>query len=346
MTVTRFQLSRLLSAIALAMAFAGHGLSGAYAATLASVKARGHLICGVSDHVPGFAVSDRYGAWKGIDIDFCRAVAAAVLGDQTRIDIKPMSRAQGFRALAAGEIDLLSQASAWTLSRDSEFKIRFVDVLVYDGHGFMVPRSHGLSSALELSGASICVVADTRAEEIVANFFGRHRMRFQLVKHANWKDLLSAYSAGGCTALSGDVTQLAAARRTLAAPTEHVILPEVISKEPLAPAVRVSDHQWFAILRWVRFALIEAEELGVDSSNAETMANSAFEDVRRLLGTGSSLGQSLGLEPQWARRMLSAVGNYGQIFERNLGIESDLQLARGYNKLWTRGGLMYAVPLR
>lgn len=316
------------------------------AGTLESVKSRGELVCGVSDQLPGFAISDRYGRWKGIDIDFCRAVAAAVLGDKSKVAFKPMSRAQGFRSLAAAEVDLLSQSSAWTLSHDTEFKIRFVDILVYDGQGFLVPKSHGLSSVLELSGATICVVSDTRAQEKVARFLGHHRMNYRLVKRANWKDLLAAYESGACTALTGEVTQLAAARRTLAAPAQHAILPEFVSKEPLGPAVRIQDPNWFAILRWVRMALIVAEELGVDSKNVSGMANSAIEDVRRLLGTGSTLGQSLGLDAEWARRMIAAVGNYGEIFERNLGAGSDLQLARGYNRLWTQGGLMYGVPVR
>jgi len=319
---------------------------GAKASVLGSIKARGKLNCGVSDQVKGFAVADRFGAWRGMDIDFCRAVAAAVLGDSTKVTFKPLPRAHAFRALAAGEIDILSQYTPWSLSHDTEFKVRFVDIYVYDGQGFLVPRSHGLSSALELSGASICAVSDTRAADVVASYFGRQRMRYQLIKKSNWTELLSVYGAGNCMALTGEVTQLAVARRSLAAPVDHVILPEMISKEPLGPAVRIGDPEWFAIVRWVLMALIEAEELGLDSSNVGAMDNSAIEDVRRLLGTGSSLGQSLGLEPGWARRMLESVGNYGEIYERNLGATSELELPRGYNKLWTQGGLMYSVPIR
>ncbi len=316
------------------------------AAALGSVKSRGELVCGVSDQRPGFAVSDRYGSWRGIDIDFCRAVAAAVLGDKTKVILKPMTRAQGFRALAAGEIDLLSQTSAWTLSHDTEFKIRFVDTLVYDGQGFLVPKSHGLSSVLELSSATICVVSDTRAQDALTSYFGRHRMNYRPVQRANWSELLTAYESGACTALTGDVTQLAAARRQLADPSHHEILPEFISKEPLGPAISMQDPNWFAIVRWVRMALVVAEELGVDSSNVSVMAHSTMEDVRRLLGTNSTLGQSLGLDAQWARRVIGAVGNYGEMFDRNLGKGSDLKLVRGYNKLWTNGGLMYGVPVR
>lgn len=318
----------------------------AQAGTLDSVKTRGELICGVSDQVPGFAISDRNGRLLGLDVDFCRAVAVAVLGGGAKIVTKPMSRADGFRALAAGEIDLLAQASAWTLSNDTEFNIRFVDVLLYDGQGFLVPKTHGLSSVLELSGAPVCVVSDTRAQDALAGFFGRHRMNYQLVKKPNWNDLVAAYASGACTALTGDVTQLAAARRTLAQPSEHVMLPEFIAKEPLGPAVRIQDPVWFSVVRWVRMALVEAEELGIDSSNVTTMAGSAIEDVRRLLGVDSTLGQSLGLDADWARRMIAEVGNYAEIYERNFGIGSDLLLSRGYNKLWSRGGLMYGVPLR
>lgn len=328
-----------LSGVCLAADQAGAG-------TLEGVRVRGQLVCGVSDQVPGFAVSSRLGEWKGIEIDFCRAVASAALGDKSKVVFKPMSRALGPRSLAAGEVDLLAQTSAWTFSNDTEFKIRFVDILVFDGQGFLVPKSHGLSSVLELSGASICIVSDTRAQEKVASFFGRHRMKYRLVKNTSWRDLLAAYGAGKCTALTGDVTQLAASRRQLVSPQQHEILPEFISKEPLGPAVRTQDTNWFAILRWIRMALIEAEELGVSRSNVSTMAKSPIEDVRRLLGSGSTLGQSLGLDAEWARRMIGAVGNYGEIFDRNLGAGSDLQLERGYNKLWTNGGLMYGVPMR
>ena len=332
----------LAALIGMSLALAGHAAAG----TLEGIKTRGQLTCGVSDQLPGFAVVDGYGKWRGIDIDFCRAVAAAVLGDQSKAVFKPLSRTEGFRSLAAGEIDLLSQPSAWTLSHDTEFTIRFVDILVYDGQGFLVPKSHGLASVLELSGASICVVSDTRAQDAVAAYFGRYRMNYNLVKRTNWKDLLAAYDSGACIALTGEVTQLAAARRTLTAPAQHTILPEVVSKEPLGPAVRAQDSNWFAIVRWVRMALVVAEELGVDSTNVSAMSTSAFDDVRRLMGTDSSLGQSLGLDAEWARRMIAAVGNYGEMYERNLGSRSDLKLERGYNKLWMHGGLMYGVPVR
>lgn len=344
---------RYLLSLAVYLALALLGLAGDAVAgaagvrsTLEAVKSRGELVCGVSDGVPGFATVDRSGTWSGMDVAFCEAVAAAVLGAKSKAVMRPMTTSEGFRALAAGEIDILSHSTAWTLSRDTELKVRFVDVLVFDGQGFMVPRGHGVSSVLELSGASVCVVTDTRAVDSVANYFGRQRMRYQLVASADWKDLVAAYSSAGCTALTGDVTRLAAVRSQLADPSQHVILPEIISKEPIGPAVRSGDSEWFSVVRWVLMALIEAEELGVDSSNVASKASAPFEDVRRLLGTGSNLGMALGLDPQWAARMVREVGNYGQIFERSLGSGSALKLVRGYNNLWTRGGLMYGVPIR
>ena len=322
---------------------AAAGATMVRAGTLENVRSRGQLVCGVSDQQPGYASVDRFGAWTGLDVAFCEAVATAVLGSKANAVFKAMPVSSAFRALASGEIDLLMPPTSWTLSHDTELNVRFVDALVHDGQGFMVPRSHGISSALELSGASVCAVAGTRAVDSAAAFFGRHRMRHQLVTNALWSELVQAYAGGACTALTGDITRLAAVRSTLAGSSEHVILPEVISKEPV---VRVGDHAWFAIVRWVLMALIEAEELDISSTNVDQRADSAMEDVRRLLGVDSDLGQSLGLDAAWARRTIREVGNYGEIFERNMGSGSVLKLPRGYNNLWSRGGLLYGVPLR
>ena len=324
--------------------FAAIGTSSA--ATLDAVTSRGQLVCGVSADLPGFATEDRYGAWSGIDVEFCRAVATAVLGDPSKVRFEALTAAEGFRSLQSGMVDLLARGTAWTLSRDTEFKVRFVDVLVYDGQGFMVPRNHGVASILELSGASICVVSDTRAADTAATYFGRQRMRAQFVTSEKWQDLVAAYASGGCTALTGELTMLADVRRTLADPTEHTLLPELISKEPIGPAVRIGDERWFSIVRWVLMALIEAEELDVSSANVSSKLDSPIEDVRRLLGVRSDLGVSLGLTADWARNVIAKVGNYGEIYDRTLGLKSPLQLPRGPNNLWTRGGLMYAVPLR
>ncbi len=316
------------------------------AATIDGVRARNQLVCGISEDVAGLATFASPDTWRGLEVDFCRAVAAAVLGDGSRVRLRPAAAADGFRALAAGEIDLLAGGSAWSLSRDTEFKARFVDILLHDGQGFMVPRSHGLSSALELSGASICVVAGTRAADMVAGYMARQRMRYRFVTSARWNEIVASYANGNCTALTGDMTQLAVARASLANPAEHALLPELIGKEPLGPAVRLGDDAWFAVVRWVLMALIAAEELGVTQDNAEASLASPYDEVRRLLGVGNDLGQSLGLSADWAFRAIRQSGNYGEMFDRNLGLGSALKLPRAHNRLWTQGGLMYAVPIR
>lgn len=321
-------------------------LSPAVAATLEGVRARDHLVCGVSDDVAGLAMLEPPDAWSGFETDFCRAVAAAVLGDGKKVRFRPLSNGDSFRALAAGEVDLLAGGAAWTFSRDTELKARFVEVLLYDGQGFMVPRNHGISSVLELSGASVCVVAGTRAAEAAAAYFARNRMRHQLVTSERWQDLVNVYASGGCTALTGDLTQLAATRSTFDSPVEHTLLPETVSKEPLGPAVRMGDEAWFAVVRWVLMALVAAEELQVTRDNVDKSLQSPSDEVRRLLGVGRDLGHSLGLGADWAYQVVRHVGNYGEIFDRWLGSSSSLKLPRGYNKLWTQGGLMYSVPIR
>lgn len=339
----RFALVSLLRTLALLLAVAA---SPAIAATLEGVKSRDQLVCGVSNDVAGLAAFESPDVWSGIEPDFCRAVAAAVLGDGTKVRFRPLNNGDSFRALAAGEVDLLAGGPGWTLSRDTELKVRFVEVLLFDGQGFMVPRNHGISSALELSGASICVVAGTRAAEVAANYFARNRMRHQLVTSERWQDLVNVYASGGCTALTADLTQLAATRATFASPADHSLLPEIVSKEPIAPTVRTGDDTWFAIVRWVLMALVAAEELQITRDNVDKSLQSPSEDVRRLLGVDSDLGHSLGLGADWATRVVRHVGNYGEIFDRWLGTGSPLKLPRGYNKLWTQGGLMYSVPIR
>lgn len=322
------------------------GLGRAASATLDGVRARNQLVCGVSDDVPGLAMFEAPDSWDGIEVEFCRAVAAAVLGDGARVRLRPVTSADGFRALAAGEIDLLAGGSPWNFSRDTELKARFVDVLLYDGQGFMLPRNHGLASVLELSGASICVVAGTSAAEVAAGYFSRQQMRYQLVTLERWGDVVAAYASGSCTAITADLTQLAAARSAFDNPNDHVLLPEIIDKVPLGPAVRVGDDQWFAVVRWVLMALIAAEELEITRDNADQRLKSSRDEVRRLLGVGTDLGAPLGLGADWGYRVIKQTGNYGEIFERWLGLGSSLKLPRGYNRLWSQGGLMYAVPIR
>lgn len=316
------------------------------AGTLDNVKLRNRLLCGVSDHVPGFAMLEGPDRWSGVEVEFCRAVAAAVLGDVDAIEYRPLSVGEGLRAVASGEVDLLAASAAWTLSRDSEFDVRFVDVLVYDGQGFLTPRTHGLASALELTGATICAVAGTSGVNAVEDYFTRHRMRYQLVTMERWGDLVATYAGGGCTTLSADVTTLASVRTRLDKPTEHALLPEIISKEPRGPVVRTGDDKWFNVVRWVMAALVAAEELQLTRSNVAQRREARQEDIRRLLGAGSNLGQALGLDADWAYRIVRDVGNYGEIFDRTLGAASPLKLARGLNRLWSQGGLMYAPPVR
>lgn len=312
----------------------------AAASTLETVRARGHLECGVSDGVAGFSVVDERGRWSGLDVDFCRAVAVAALGDRAKVKLRALTVADRFRALEMGEVDVLARNTSWTLSRDSEVAVRFVDVLFYDGQGFLAPRTHALASALELTGAKVCMLAGTGAEAALTGFFNGKRMRHQLVPSAHWEELVKLYESGHCTVLSADVSALAAARSRLAAPAEHVLLPEMVSKEPLGPWVRASDGPWFAIVRWTLRLLIAAEELGLTS--AGVAAGSGGEALAHLAGGGAGLG----LAPDWAEQIVRQVGSYGEIYERNLGLGSPLRLKRGLNDLWTRGGLMYAPPIR
>ncbi|MEW5962923.1 MAG: amino acid ABC transporter substrate-binding protein [Pseudomonadota bacterium] len=306
------------------------------------MRARGHLECGVSDGVAGFSTVDERGRWSGLDVDLCRALAVAVLGDRSAVKLRPLPVADRFRALEAGEVDVLARNTTWTLSRDSERGVRFVDVLFYDGQGFLAPRTHALASALELTGAKVCVLAGAGAEAALAGFFNARRMRYQLVASAHWDELVRLYESGGCTVLSADISALASARSRLSLPSDHVLLPEMVSKEPLGPWVRASDSQWFAIVRWTLKVLIAAEELGISSTSVEAMQAAGSEAVARLLGGGAGLG----LAPDWALQIVRQVGSYGELYERSLGQGSPLKLKRGLNDLWTRGGLMYAPPIR
>jgi len=319
------------------------GPSG-HAATLDVVKARGHLECGVSGDVPGFSIADAQGRWTGFDVDFCSAVAAAVLGNKNAVKFRQLSVGNRFRALTSGEVDVLAGNATWTLSRDTELGVRFVDVLFHDGQGFLVPRTHALASALELSGAKICALSGTHAEAALARFFSVRKMRYQLIAAEHWGDLVMQYTSGVCNVLTADLTTLAIERSRFADPDAHVLLPELVSKEPLAPAVRADDAEWFLIVRWTLMALISAEELGVTSANADVVSGSAGEEIAGFLSASS--GGAMGLPPDWAFQVIRQVGNYGEIFERNVGMRSPLKLKRRLNDLWSRGGLMYSPPMR
>ncbi len=319
----------------------------ASADTLDTVRARGQLSCGVSQGLPGFSSPDAKGRWSGIDVDFCRAVAAAVLGDAAKVRFTPLSSKERFTALQSGEIDLLSRNSTWTQTRDAALGINFAGVIYYDGQGFMVRRSLGVKSARELDGAAVCVNAGTTTELNVADYFRTHGMKYTPVVFEKSDEVVAAYDAGRCDVYTTDQSGLYAQRLKLKDASAHVVLPEIISKEPLGPAVRQGDDKWFNIVRWTLFALIGAEELGVGRDNVAALAATTRNpEIRRLLGREGRAGVHLGLDPEWARRLIAAVGNYGEMFERHLGVNSRLGIARGLNRLWTKGGLHYAPPIR
>ncbi|MGQ0672155.1 MAG: amino acid ABC transporter substrate-binding protein [Hyphomicrobium sp.] len=322
------------------------GAAPASAGIIDAVRERGHVVCGVSEGTAGFSTVDGQGQWRGLDVEFCSAVAASVLGDKTAVKFRALSISDRFRALSGGEVDVLARSTTWTLSRDTELGLRFAGVLFHDGQGFMVRRAHALSSVLELSGASICAMAGTSADRALTDYFRQHQMRFQLVSAARWDDLMKAYASESCTLISSDISVLASERGFLANPGDHILLPEMIWKEPMGPAVRQGDEQWFAIVRWTLMALINAEELGLTSSNVDEARGSSNPTIRQFLGLESNLGQAMGLAADWVYQIVKQVGNYGEIFERTVGAKSTLRLERGLNDLWTRGGLMQSPPFR
>ena len=316
------------------------------ASFLDAVRSRGQVVCGVSDHARGFSEADGRGNWSGLDVEFCSALAAAIFGNKDAVKFLSLTAGDKFKALQDGEIDVLLGATSMTLTRDTELGARFAAVLYYDGQGFIVPRNRSISSVLELSGASICVLPGSSDESAVADFFGSRKMRYQLITSERWEDLVKTYASGGCTVLTGDVSLLAYERGRLANGSEHMLLPEFINKEPLGPAVETGHDSWFSIVRWTFMALVAAEELGINSSNVDMMKASPAHDIRRFLGLEADLGAPLGLPRDWAYQIVRQVGNYGEIFERTIGQGSQLKLDRGLNNLWNKGGLMYAAPLR
>ncbi|HYD99422.1 MAG TPA: amino acid ABC transporter substrate-binding protein [Alphaproteobacteria bacterium] len=318
-------------------------------ATLDAIKQKGFVQCGVNtDAVPGFSAADSQGNWTGLDVDYCRAVAAAVLGDGQKVKFTPLNAQQRFTALQSGEIDVLSRNTTWTLTRDGSLGLHFVGVTYYDGQGFMVKKELGLKSATELDGAAVCVQSGTTTELNMADYFRAIGKKFSPVVFESQEEAVSAFFGGRCDAYTGDASTLASIRSVSAKnPDDYVILPEIISKEPLGPSVRRGDDEWFAVNRWVLYALIEAEEKGITQANVEEMRKSQDPVVQRLLGTTGELGsKTLGLSNDFAASAIKAVGNYGEIFERNVGRNTPLKLDRGLNALWHKGGLLYAMPLR
>jgi general L-amino acid transport system substrate-binding protein len=318
----------------------------ASAQTLKEVKARGALICGVNDGLPGFSAVDERGAWSGFDVDFCRAVAAAIFGDPNKVRLVPLTADARFQALKDGKIDLLSRNSTWTMGRETEFGLTFVGVTYYDGQGFLVPRAIRINSALELDGAKVCVQSGTTTIDNLADYFSSNHMSLQEVVSSSTDESVKNYEAGLCSVLTSDLSQLYALRLRLAKPHDHVILPDVISKEPLGPVVRDNDLQWIEIVRWIYFAMINGEELGVSSKTIGQALQSQKPEVMRLVGTTGNFGQEIGLTNDWAANIIRAVGNYGEVFDRNLGAKSPLAIPRGLNQLWTAGGIQYAPPIR
>ena len=322
----------------------------ASAQTLKEVQDRGVLRCGVHTGLAGFAAPNDAGEWQGFDYDLCRAVAAAVLGDGSKVDAVPTNATERFTALQSGEIDLLSRNTTWTLSRDTSLGFNFAGVNYYDGQGFMINSAKlpGINSALQLSGAAICVQTGTTTELNLADYFRANNMEYNPVVFQGFDETNAAYEAGRCDAYTTDQSGLYALRLTLANPNDHVVLPEVISKEPLGPSVRQGDDQWFDVVKWTLYAMIQAEELGITQDNLDEMLKSENPEVRRILGQeeNSTIGQGLGLGNDWVVNIVREVGNYGESFERNLGQGSPLRIARGLNDLWTNGGLQYSMPLR
>ncbi len=321
--------------------------AGAAAAqTLKKVVDRGALICGVTQGLPGFSNPDDKGNWTGFDVDFCRAMAAAIFNDASKVKYTPLAAKDRFTALQSGEIDVLSRVTSWTLSRDTALGFNFGAITYYDGQGFLIRKSLKVNSALELNGASICTQTGTTSELNLADHFRTHKIKYELVTFATADEVVKAYDTGRCDVFSTDISQLYAEKLKLTNPNDHVILPEVISKEPLGPVVRHGDDQWFDIVKWTHFAMVNAEELNVSSKNINDALKSDRPDVKRLLGAEGNLGEQLGLTKNWAERIIRLVGNYGEVFERNVGSGSRLGIARGINNLWTKGGIQYAPPVR
>ncbi|ABD07614.1 extracellular solute-binding protein, family 3 [Rhodopseudomonas palustris HaA2] len=316
------------------------------AQTLKTVKDRGILSCGVSQGLPGFSAPDDKGNWTGLDVDVCRGIAAAIFDDPSKVKFVPLSAKDRFTALQSGEIDVLSRNTTWTLSRDTSLGVNFAGVSYYDGQGFLVKKALKVNSALELNSASVCVQTGTTNEQNVADYFKGNNMKYEVIAFANADEAIKAYESGRCDVFTSDVSQLYAQRLKLATPADHVVLPEVISKEPLGPLVRHGDDQWFDVVKWTLFAMINAEELGVTQSNVAEMAKSDKPELRRVFGTDGNLGEQLGLTKDWVARIIKATGNYGESFERNVGAGSKLEIARGLNKPWNKGGIMYAPPIR
>ena len=324
----------------------GLAVAPACAQTLKTVKDRGSLLCGVNQGIAGFSIPDDKGNWSGLDVEFCRAIAAAIFNDASKVKFVSLSSKDRFTALQSGAIDVLSRNSTWTSSRDTSLGLNFAAVNYYDGQGFMVRKALKVNTALELNGASVCTQTGTTTELNLADYFRANNMKYEVIAFATADETIKAYDGGRCDVFTTDVSQLYAERLKLPNINDHVILPEIISKEPLGPAVRHGDDQWFDIVKWVHFAMVNAEELGVSSKNVDEALKSNQPEIRRLVGTEGAYGEQLGLTKDWVVRIVKQVGNYGESFDRNVGTGSKLGISRGLNRLWTKGGIQYAPPFR
>jgi general L-amino acid transport system substrate-binding protein len=331
----------------LAAAIACCAQSATAGTTFEAVKARGQVNCGVNTGLAGFAAPDERGVWRGLDVDICRAVAAAMFGDANKIRYVPLTAQQRFTALQSGEIDVLSRNTTWTSQRDIELGINFTGVTYFDGQAFLVAKKLGVKNAKELNGATVCVLAGTTTELNLTDWFRTNKLQFRPVVIEKNEELAQSFFSNRCDAITSDASQLAAIRAASASnPDDFVILPEIISKEPLGPAVRHGDDQWFDLVKWSLFAMVQAEEKGVTSQNVDSFKDTSDPEIKRMLGLTPGLGKALGVDDRWVVNIVKQVGNYGESFERNVGKDSKLKLERGLNALWTNGGLMYAMPIR
>ena len=314
--------------------------------TLKRTIRRDAVLCGVNTGLPGFSIPDDKGNWTGFDVDFCRAVAAAIFDDPRKVTFVALDANDRFKELQSRKVDILSRNSTWSMARETNYDLYFPAVAYYDGAGFMIPASRNIDSALDLNGSKVCVQDGTTTKLHVADFFRTNNLKYEEVTEPKLDEVIKAYQSGRCNTISADVSQLYALRLNLGKPADHVILPDLISKEPLAPVVRQRDDDWMMIVKWTMYAMINAEELGITSKNIDQALKSTKPDVMRLVGTESNYGEQLGLPRDWAARIIRHVGNYGEIYERNVGSESKLGIPRGINQLWNAGGIQYAPPIR
>lgn len=332
-----------LTAAALTLAL---GATASSADTLSNIKKAGILKCGINTGLPGFASPDSKGVWKGLDVDFCKAVSAAVLGDSSKVKYVNLTAKERLTALQSGEIDLLSRNTTWTATRDISLGLNFAGINFFDGVGFLVKKKLGIKSAKELDGATICILSGTTTELNVADFFKTNNLKYTPITYDTGAQTIEGFKSGRCDALTSDASQLYGYRTTLKDPSSAIVLPEIISKEPLGPYVRQGDDKWFNIIRWSLMAMFNAEELGITSKNVDKMLKSKNPSIKRLLGVSGKAGEQLGLDNKWAYRIIKQVGNYGESFKANVGLGTPLNMERGLNKLWTQGGLHYGAPIR